>query len=586
MKKFTKGALTAALVTAMASSCSSDDDSGSSSSSTNDFTPTSLTVSLPTTLTSESSSSSLKLQSGTPGTGESQGYSEVTEKVRRIQFQMADLSLNNSLLDQVFSQDCGGALTDGSCTVTNACVTLTSDMVSVVKGSMGDEHFETDGELAYMDQLVGQEYCLPSVSITALTDNSEGYNFQAVIVEDDTNNTTQLWNTDRTRVKIIEEYQDDFSGGGPALNSSLLFKGASVFIYDSSTQTFKAKNTFSFTSGSTTQQGEENFTIQSLSDKLDVNGIIIKGSIKSEFNGNTWGLDIEGKVDNNGGFIRTQSSWTNYTVSAISLSAACTANKQYGFFPSGSTTSTLTGDKIYQDQIGSLYCFTATASPDATYAYIYNQLPSNPSSMVLMEIAYPEIPTDSSTDFYPTLTASSITISSLTASPSTDYHCYEEEFSATGELSAWRAADQKCDTANLSWDQETGSFGTEYAYDESTDGANFQGIDVTISGASEADLKTASSLSDYLPQIFITASGADLSSQTPHTPEFDKLLIGIGWPIDPAATAASSGVANYDIEYWGTSDQVSSAEVWVESINETTGAISVTKVSSASVAEQ
>lgn len=594
MKKSLKRSIASISIISLGLACSSSDDSGDSSSTdSNDFTPSTLSLNLPSSLTSTSDSTSLSLQSSssraTPTTTTSEGFQEVSEKIQRIQFQMAELSLNNSMLDKVYANQCAGSLDTGSCTASNVCVTLSNEMVNSVKQTIGDKHFQdSDGELSYINDLPGSEYCFSSVTINALTDNAEGYHFHAEITEDSTNKIQQYWNTDRTKVKIIEQFQDNFDGkkSDLALSSSEIFKGTSTFIYDDTNKIFKAKNSFSFTSNNVSDIEDENFTIQSLSDELDASAVLIKGHIRSEFNGNKWSMKIEGKVDDNGGFIRTGSGWSSYSISSMTLSAACAQGSEYWLYPKDSSTSNIKKERIYHDHIGSFYCSSATTTPETSEVYIDRQLPSDPSQMVLMTVSHPEIPTSSETEFFPTLTASNLKVTAITASPTTTHHCYEEEFTTNGQLKAWRAADGRCDSENLSWIQGNGEFGTDYSYDDTVDGANFAETKIQITGVTEADLQTASGLNHFLPRLFITVAESDLSSFTPQTPEFDALLLGTAWPKAPDQAASSSDVSNYIVDYWGSSDQLATAELWVETVDSSTGQVGYVKISGATVSSQ
>jgi hypothetical protein len=564
----------------------------------NDFTPTTLAISLPTTLTNSNSNSGLRLQTAgggeaTPGTSESQGYWELTDKVRRIQVQLAELSLNNAVLDNVFADSCGGTLEGDSCTVQDACATITAEILKNIELSMGEEHFAEDGQgLDYLKDMEDTEHCFDSVTVTALSDDSEGYDYEAVMVLDSVNSVTQYWNSDRDKVKVIQKFQDDFSeaaGGTVAAlqDSSEVFKGTSTFVYNDAKKLFKARNTYSHSFSGQSSKGEEKFTIQSLSDKLDVKGVVLKGSMKSESGGSDWSLEIEGKVDNNGGFVRTLSGWSQYQVSSMTISAPCEVDKEYGLYPAGTTAGELEEDAIFFEQLGTFFCMMSTTNLDSTSVYLYNQLPSDPTGLAVMEISWPEFD-ESNPDaaFYPTVASSSLSISSLSASPTTNYHCYEEQFSATGELDAWRAADGKCDDPNISWISESGSFGDDYFYDESEDGDAFQETKVSISGVTESSIQDLSGMTDFLPNLYLAKAGSDFASKTPFTEEFDKNLIGMGWAEVPDASASTSGMDNYQIDYWGAADQAASAEVYVESYDQTTGEISVTRVSDATVQAQ
>ncbi|SMF16141.1 hypothetical protein [Pseudobacteriovorax antillogorgiicola] len=583
----------AALIQGCGSSGGGDDSSSSDDETaidTNDFTPTALAVSLPTTLTSSEGSSLRLTQDSEPGTSQSQGYWELTDKVQRIQLQLAELTLNNAILDNVYSSSCGGTLDSGSCTTTDACATITKQIINNIKATLGEEHFATEGDgLSHFEGWVGSEHCFSSVTLTALTSNDEGYNFQAEMVLDDNNSITQYWNETKDKVKVVHAFRDDFSMEGEAFSlqesSSSYYSGTSTFVFDSNAGTFKARNTFSYSYDNTVEQGEEAFTIQSLDDKLDLNGVVLKGTISSEFNGNKWSLGIEGNVDNNGGFVRTQSGWSTYEVSAMTLSAACTEGIDYGLYPSGTTATELTGDNIFFEQIGSFWCYPAASSLTGDSVYIFNQLPSDPTGLVIMEMAWPEY-TETSGEaeaeaFYPTVTASALTMASLTAAPSTQYHCYEEQFSAAGSIEAWRAADGKCDSGNLNWISGDGSFGDEYFYDDSVAG-EFQEISVTISGVTESEIQALSGFSDFLPYMYIAVSGSNLSTLEQYSDSFYKQVIGGAWATSPDATADTSGISNYQVDFWGSTDQLSNAELFVESFNSTTGEMSVVQVSGAS----
>jgi hypothetical protein len=144
----------------------------------------------------------------------------------------------------------------------------------------------------------------------------------------------------------------------------------------------------------------------------------------------------------------------------------------------------------------------------------------------------------------------------------------------------------KCSDPDLDWLNSSGSFGDEYYYDESVDGAEFAEVKVTVSEVSESSLQNLSGMTDFLPTIYLAKSGSDLDSTTPFTEEFDKQLIGMGWAEVPDATASTSDMSHYNIDYWGSTDQVANAEVYVESFDGDTGKVSVMQVTSASVKSQ
>ena len=209
MKNIKNLAMASALSFAAASCGGGSDDSSTDTSidptaiDSNDFTPAALAISLPTTLTTSSNSSGgLRLTQEEPGASSSQGYWELTEKVQRIQFQLAELTLNNAILDNVYTTSCGGSIAT-ACTVENACATITQQIVNNLKDTIGEEHFEDDySPLSFLMTWSGK-HCFPNLTLSAVTDSSDGYAYQAVISFDESNGITQQWIEDKTKVKIV-----------------------------------------------------------------------------------------------------------------------------------------------------------------------------------------------------------------------------------------------------------------------------------------------------------------------------------------------------------------------------------------------
>lgn len=577
------------------SSSSDGDNSGQDPNSIqiNDFTPSTLAISLPKTLTSSNNNdgNGLLLVQEEPSANSSQGYWELTSKVERIHFQLAELTLNNAVLDNVYASSCSAGL-ESTCSVENACATITQPIINNLKSAIGEQHFESEfSPLAYFDQMLGQEHCFPNLTLSRIPESTDGFAFQAVISFDENNSITQSWSEDKKKVRIQHSYRDDFSGAEDPEKAGLFqlqagasefFSGSSTFVYDANLGSFKVVNKYSHTSGEETSSGEENFTIQSLDDKLDLNGVVLKGTIESEYNGDTWTLGLVGDIDDNGGFVRTNSGWTNYQISSITLSAACEAGSEYAIFPANVDLSTLSGDDFYISQLGTIFCSEASVSPDPSGSYIYKQLPANLANLKLAVLTYP--PYDETADpanHSPTIDASSITLSAIASAPTTSYHCYEEEFSATGELTAWRSAEGNCKTPNLNWVGGDGSFGGEYSYDESQD--YYQAPSLNIAGVSEADIKALSGFDDFLPHVYIVQAGASISAVEAHSEAFYSLLIGQAWAEVYDAEASSTDTSNYYVEFWGTEEQIASAQLYVEKFDEQTGALSFVEITGASL---
>ena len=101
---------------------------------------------------------------------------------------------------------------------------------------------------------------------------------------------------------------------------------------------------------------------------------------------------------------------------------------------------------------------------------------------------------------------------------------------------------------------------------------------VSITGVTEADIQTASGFSDFLPQVFIAGASSGITDVEIYSEDFYALLIGQGWPEIYDATASTTDTSNYNVDYWGTEDQVATAEIYVEKFDADTGLISIQSI--------
>jgi hypothetical protein len=521
----------------------------------NKLAPSAISIALPSTLTKKSEESSLRLEADEPGEGgpsnsASQGYFELTESINRIQDQLAGLTLDNAILDKVMEAQCDFEA-DAKCSVKGdkACATVDATMLAIVQNSLGPKAFEEDGDLAGMLEQEDQEICFASISIEKLKKSkNQPYDFEATIIEDKDNETNMSWSLPTEEkagsVRVVNTYKESFDEfempeesvpeESIAINEELgpVFTGKATLTYDATNKVFAMNDVYSMKIGSEVDSNEESLKITGLSAAGDLgdNAVHVKAQIKSSFSGNESNLSLTAIAGEEGGFVRTNSSFSYYSVTAAQLSANCEVGQQYFFYPpddANDDTDTIEDLNIFMLQSGSFYCDEASTTLTGSSVFLNGPPPANASTLRLFTVEFPAFEGESGEgsgdsgdeqdppfplklaeeDFFPTVASSTLTFTSLTASRVSESYCYEEEFTPEGEITAWRSGTGNCDATGFEWENTEGKFSTSFDLDKVAKSENIKEPKLTITKNGESitaqDLQQWSNQSAILPTLLL-----------------------------------------------------------------------------------
>jgi hypothetical protein len=474
-------------------------------------------------------------------TSQAEGYSRLTGKVTEMLPTIVDLTknlyfyyANATELEAACLEAEGEDWT--SCTQEDLEVTLTQEIADEIYASLGGKDALPANVVDQLDAEVGEAIPLPPLTITKLEDDPAGFKQCVMLAFDEQSSSTYCWalddaETEENESKVSVTYAYSIESETP----EAAFSGSYRLSYLSEQELLVLNNEGRIGNGASFRDA---FTLQPNAASDGDNAIIFTLDITgTEPQYGDWGAKIVGVADDAGGYVETEYSWDETTITSLTLSGTATAGSFYVWSPDDATVPASGEDSLWTTSYG--YLIGNGTDNSVTAVSYWGPLPSVPSNKLFLVTNDPETGAETFTD-------ANLYVANVTLQMSTNFMYYQEEFDAEGnvlyfcgKLTEGGACDSEDGTA--------GAYATSYETASEGDLFDFAALPtVTLTGTNA----NANHLYGY--SVYVVRSDIDLSTVSPYD-DYSEGLLAVGHFFGDWSDMSTTDMTGYEFSVLATS---------------------------------